>query len=172
MITVSDIGQPLRSRTAALRAARLKEVRDSFRVGSWQTAYRRRLVRTDVVVVVTAAVAAAVVRGVVVTQHATASVLGDQVLCVVVLVTAWLGSLWAGRAYDVRVFASGPAEYQRVFDASWRLVAPLALLALLLARPGISTFLLVAVPTGVVALLLGRWLCRGWLHRRRPPARR
>jgi len=167
VITVSDIGQPLRSRTAALRAARLKEVRDSFRVGSWQTAYRRRLVRTDVVVVVTAAVAAAVVRGVVVTQHATASVLGDQVLCVVVLVTAWLGSLWAGRAYDVRVFASGPAEYQRVFDASWRLVAPLALLALLLARPGISTFLLVAVPTGVVALLLGRWLCRGWLHRRR-----
>ncbi|MEU2200854.1 sugar transferase [Isoptericola sp. NPDC019482] len=167
MITIPDIGQPLRSRTAALRAARLKEVRDSFRTGSWQTAYRRRLVRTDVVVVVVAALAAAVVRGAAVAQHATPSVLGDQVLCVVVLVTAWLGSLWAGRAYDVRVFASGPAEYQRVFDASWRLVAPLALLALLLARPGISTFLLVAVPTGVVALLCGRWLCRGWLHRQR-----
>ncbi|MFI2103066.1 sugar transferase [Isoptericola sp. NPDC019693] len=167
MITVSEIGQPMRSRTAALRAARLKEVRDSFRAGSWQTEYRRRLVRTDVVVVVVAAVVAALVRGVVVAQHATPSVLGDQVLCVVVLVVAWLGSLWVGRAYDVRVFASGPAEYQRVFDASWRLVAPLALLALLLSRPGISTFLLVAVPTGVVALLLGRWVCRNWLHRRR-----
>lgn len=168
MITVPDIAQPLRSRTAALRALRLKEVRDSFRAESWQRSYRRRLVRTDAAVVLAAAAVAAVVaRGVVEHDHLTPSALLDQVLIVAVLVTTWLGSLWAARAYDVRVFASGPAEYQRVFDASWRLVAPLALLALLLARPAVSTFLLVAVPAGVVALLLGRWWCRGWLHRRR-----
>ncbi|MFE7406398.1 sugar transferase [Isoptericola sp. NPDC057559] len=167
MITVPDTGQPLRSRTAAVRAARLKEVRDSFRAGSWQTSYRRRLVRTDVVVVVVTALVAAAARGAAVHDSVTPTVLGDQVLSVGVLVTAWLASLWLARAYDVRVFASGPAEYQRVFDASWRLVAPLALLALLVARPGVSTFLLVAVPTGVLALLVGRWLCRSWLHRQR-----
>ncbi|MFC8599015.1 sugar transferase [Isoptericola sp. NPDC057191] len=167
MITVPDTGQPVRSRAAAARAASLKEVRDSFRAGSWQASYRRRLVRTDVVVVVATAAVAATARGLAVHDSITPWVLGDQVLSVVVLVTAWLASLWIARAYDVRVFASGPAEYQRVFDASWRLVAPLALLALLVARPGISTFLLVAVPTGVIALLTGRWLCRGWLHRQR-----
>lgn len=167
MITVPETGQPLRSRTAAVRAARLKEVRDSFRAGSWQSAYRRRLVRTDVVVVLAAALVAALARGAAVAESVTPTVLGDQVLSAVVLVTTWLGSLWATRAYDVRLFASGPAEYQRVFDASWRLVAPLALLALLVSRPGVSTFLLVAVPTGVVSLLVGRWLCRVWLHRQR-----
>ncbi|MFD6177818.1 MULTISPECIES: sugar transferase [unclassified Isoptericola] len=167
MITIPDTGQPLRSRTAAARAARVKEVRDSFRAGSWQASYRRRLVRSDVVVVVGTALVAAVARGAVVRDSVTPTVLGDQVLSVAVLVAAWLASLWLARAYDVRVFASGPAEYQRVFDASWRLVAPLALLGLVVARPGVSTFLLVAVPTGVLALLVGRWVCRGWLHRQR-----
>ncbi|MCK9794700.1 sugar transferase [Isoptericola sp. 4D.3] len=167
MITIPDTGQPLRSRTAAVRSARLKEVRDSFRVGSWQTSYRRRLMRTDAAMVLVAAVVADLARGASVQASMTPSVLVDQLLLAVVLIASWLGSLALARAYDVRVFASGPAEYQRVFDASWKLVGPLALFALLVTWTGVRVFLLVAVPTGVAALLVGRWVCRSWLHRQR-----
>lgn len=167
MITVPDAGQALRSRLATVRAAHLREVRDTFRTVPWQSAYRRRLVATDVLVVAAAAALAALLRGLEGGATITGRVLGDQALLVVVLVVAWTCSLALARAYDVRVFASGPAEYQRVLDATWRLVTPLALLALLTTWPGARTFLLTAVPAGVVALLVGRWASRAWLHRRR-----
>lgn len=167
MITTPVNGLAPRSRRAAVRAAQLREVRASFRGEPWQAVYRRRLVRTDLVVVLATAVLAAWVRGMAEPESVTPWVIGDQLLLAVALAVAWCCSLALGRAYDVRVFASGPAEYHRVVDASWKLVAPLALLALLLSWPGSSSFLLVAAPTGVAALLLGRWASRTWLHRQR-----
>ncbi|MEN5074444.1 sugar transferase [Isoptericola cucumis] len=167
MITIPVNGQAPRSRRAAVRAAQLREVRDSFRGEPWQAVYRRRLIRTDVAVVLATAVLAAWVRGLAVPQSVTPWVVLDQLILAVVLAAAWCCSLALGRAYDVRVFASGPAEYQRVFSASWKLVTPLALLALLLSWPGASWFLLVAVPTGIGLLLAGRWASRTWLHRQR-----
>ncbi|MCA5893010.1 sugar transferase [Isoptericola sp. NEAU-Y5] len=168
MITVPDNRLQPRSRLAAIRAARLREVRDTFRAVSWQSVYRRRLLLTDAGVVVGTAVVAALFRGRVTADSLTSSVLGDQILLALALSVAWLCGLGLARSYDVRVFASGPSEYQRVFDASWRLVTPLALFALIVsAWPGLRTFLLVAVPLGVVALLAGRWANRTWLHRQR-----
>ncbi|GAA1731027.1 sugar transferase [Isoptericola hypogeus] len=167
MITVPDTVQAPRSRRAAVRAAQLREVREEFRSEPWQAVYRRRLVRTDLGVVVATAVLAALFRGVVTNESVTPWVLGDQLILALVLVGAWTCSLALARAYDVRVFASGPAEYQRVLEASWKLVTPLALLALLVSWPGARMFLLVAVPTGVLALLGGRWASRSWLHRQR-----
>ncbi|MEK8227722.1 hypothetical protein NKG05_18875 [Oerskovia sp. M15] len=45
---------------------------------------------------------------------------------------AWVGSLAITKTRDMRIVGSGPTEYQRVFDASWRLFAVLAILAFLL----------------------------------------
>jgi exopolysaccharide biosynthesis polyprenyl glycosylphosphotransferase len=89
------------------------------------------------------------------------------VMPVMVVAAGWMISLQLSRAYDMRVLASGPTEFQRVFDASWRYFSILALGAFVLARPGARTFLLVAFPVGVVTLLAGRLLWRGWLHRHR-----
>nr|WP_171784008.1 sugar transferase [Isoptericola halotolerans] len=91
----------------------------------------------------------------------------DQLVFIAVVSVVWPVSIALSRGYDVRVFASGPQEFERVFNATLRLFAVLALGAFLLSWPGLRSYLLVAFPVGLVLLLLGRWQWRGWLRRRR-----
>lgn len=163
-----DVRRSPRRRLAVARAAYLREVRERFRSAGWQVRYRRRLVQADAVVVLATALAADLARVWLLTRDgAPGPSLVDRLVVVGTLALAWVLALSLSRAYDVRIYGSGPTEYQRVFDAAWRLFSLLALVALLLPRPGLRAFLLVAFPLGVITLLLERWAWRAVLHKRR-----
>jgi len=91
----------------------------------------------------------------------------DGALFAAGLTVAWVVALLAERTYDQRTFGSGPLEFHRVFDASWKLFSLLAVAAFLLHAEGVRSYLFVALPLGTVGLLAGRYWWRAWLHRHR-----
>lgn len=167
MTTTHAASRTLRPALAATRARRMREVRATFRAGPWQTTYRHRLLLTDAGLVLIAAVVATTARWSGLAADGVSRPLWEHAVLAAGVSAAWLVALSLTRSYDVRVFGSGPTEYHRVFDASWKVFSLLALAAFLLQRPGARTYLLVAFPVGVLVLLVGRWAWRAWLHHRR-----
>ncbi len=166
-MSITDVQQRTRRALAGVRAARLREVRAAFRARSWQTAYRRRLMLTDAVLVALATFLAVMGNNLDGAWPPAHGFRWDQIVFIVVVTAVWPVSIALSRGYDVRLFASGPQEFERIFDATLRLFAVLALGAFVLSWPGLRTYLLVAFPLGLVFLLVGRWQWRGWLRRRR-----
>ncbi|EOM78101.1 sugar transferase [Rhodococcus rhodnii] len=135
----------------------------------WQPAYARRLLITDVVAVV---VAVAVAHGVrfgtesgVVSSRGPVEVGYSAVS--IGLVLAWLAASAMHRTRSARVVGVGPEEYRRITVASLWLFGAIAIVSLLFRVDFARAYLAVALPLGLILLLLGRW---GW--RRRIAARR
>ena len=80
------------------------------------------------------------------------------------LAVAWLLALVLVHSRDRRVVGSGGAEYQRVFAATWRLFALVAIVAYLLKMQIGRGYLAVAAPLGLALLVAGR---AGWRRRLR-----
>ena len=148
---------------AALRASGLRAARDVFRRAPWSTGYRRRLMLTDAAVIVAAIALTDVVRG----EAATLPAEAWRVALSLGLAVLWMAALLGSRSYDPRVFGSGPMEYHRVFDASWRLFSVVTVVAFLVAADAARTYLLVTLPVGLAGLLTFRYAWRQWLHRHR-----
>jgi exopolysaccharide biosynthesis polyprenyl glycosylphosphotransferase len=89
----------------------------------------------------------------------------------VVLGVAWVVALAAVRSRHRRIVGSGPQEYTRVFSASWRLFAVVAVAAYLAKADVGRAYLAIAFPLGVGLLLLGRFGWRQWLRSRRATGR-
>ncbi|QAY63621.1 sugar transferase [Xylanimonas allomyrinae] len=153
----------LASPRAALRARGLQMTRAAFGRSPWHAAYRRRLALTDTVVVAAAVALAAWVRS----NEASVPGAAEQAGASLVLAVLWLGALGVDKSYDPRTFGSGPLEFHRVFDASWKLFSLVAVAAFLVKADAARTYLVVALPVGLVGLLAARYLWRGWLHRHR-----
>lgn len=85
----------------------------------------------------------------------------------VVLFAAWTAALVLGRTRDHRIIGAGPAEYQRVWQASWKFGAVVAVVAYMLRMEIGRGFLGIAFPLGVTLVFLGRYSWRQWLHRQR-----
>ncbi|MEZ0446835.1 sugar transferase [Cellulomonas sp. ICMP 17802] len=85
----------------------------------------------------------------------------------VVLATAWLAALAFGRTRDRRVLGSGPTEFSRVFNVTWRLFAAVAVIAYLLRMEIGRGYLGFAAPLGLGLILAGRFFWRRWLHEQR-----
>ncbi len=79
----------------------------------------------------------------------------------------WFGFLAYTKSRDIKVLGAGSAEYQRVFGATWRMFAALAIVAFVAREYGARGYIAVAAPLGLATLLLGRYGWRQWLHRRR-----
>ena len=77
----------------------------------------------------------------------------------------WALSLADSRSY--RVTGTGITEYVRVADASLRLFGGIAILAFLIRVDVARGYLLIALPAGILMLVLERWLWRQWLVARR-----
>ncbi|MET4705321.1 sugar transferase [Frigoribacterium sp. UYMn621] len=89
----------------------------------------------------------------------------------VVIVTAWVISLSAMHTRNSRVVGIGLAEYRNVVYAS---VLAFGLLAISLAILDIRVargFFVLALPMGLLGLLVNRWLWRRWLVRQRSRGR-
>lgn len=163
-----DARRGLRQILAVSRAARFRAVRASFAEQGWDVGYRRRLFVTDTAAIVLAVLVAYFLRWEQFGENPVRSGFEVEYLLLTVLIgAAWSISLALGKSRDVRVVGSGPTEYHRVFDASWRLFALLAILAFLTKFQEARGYLVFAFPIGVGALLVGRYFWRRWLHRMR-----
>ncbi|WP_396668817.1 sugar transferase [Microbacterium sp. R86528] len=80
-----------------------------------------------------------------------------------VLVLLWHGALRFTDSRDYRVIGAGSAEYVRVATGSFRLFGFLAIFAFLFQVDIARGYLLIALPVGVLVLILERWLWRQWL---------
>lgn len=85
----------------------------------------------------------------------------------VALVTSWLGILAVFHVRSPRVVGSGPEEYRRIATATLRLFGLIAIAALLLHVELARLYLAIAFPTGLLGLLLTRWMWRRVLARKR-----
>lgn len=79
------------------------------------------------------------------------------------LVLAWMWVLALVDSRSYRTVGTGNAEYVRVVDSSLRLFGAIAIIAFLTRVDVARGYLLIALPLGIVALLLTRWLWRQWL---------
>jgi len=131
----------------------------------WLQKYTRLLIFADLVAVLIASVVALLVRfrGEAVELRGGVS----YALVTVLLPVIWLAVLALSRCYEARFLGSGPDEFQRVLNASVRVTALVAVIALIGRLEVARGFLAIALPLGALLLLLGRLLARADLHRRR-----
>ncbi|MDR6987275.1 exopolysaccharide biosynthesis polyprenyl glycosylphosphotransferase [Paenarthrobacter nitroguajacolicus] len=116
----------------------------------------------------TALVAGAVLAGLVVNTND--MVLADgspeqarHLLLGVILGVVWLAALEVYRTRDPKVLGVGPEEYKRVLSASFRVFGFLGIVAVVFRLEAVSSFVLVSLPVGLVALTGSRWGFRRWL---------
>lgn len=85
----------------------------------------------------------------------------------ILLVIVWSLVLGLVDTRDHRVIGAGSDEYKRIFHASLRLFGAIAILAFLFRVDVARGYLLIALPVGICALWLSRWLWRQWLSAQR-----
>ncbi|GAA3203645.1 sugar transferase [Microbacterium terregens] len=83
------------------------------------------------------------------------------------LVAAWMWSLALIDSRSYRVIGQGTTEYIRVIHASVGVFGLIAILAFLTRVDVARGYLLIALPLGIVVLVLERWLWRQWLIAKR-----
>lgn len=93
--------------------------------------------------------------------------IADAARVAVPVMLAWLGLLWLGRTREPSILGSGAAEYKRVAHATGFAFGILSILFLVLQLNGLRLQLTIALPGGLIALLVGRWLWRKHLIKER-----
>jgi exopolysaccharide biosynthesis polyprenyl glycosylphosphotransferase len=80
---------------------------------------------------------------------------------------AWLCTLAFSGAYEQRVLGVGADEFKRVIVGTAALFGLVGTVSYILKAEVSRGFVLIALPLGLIALLLGRILARRWLNHRR-----
>lgn len=166
-----SIPQPVRSPAPGNHAARrsapgLASV--PRRAQDWRRSYALRLRTTDVLVIVVAVFAAVLLRfGDTDTALPSEFVSIGYPLIAALIAIAWMTMLTLSATRDHKVIGNGSTEYKRVGTATFRTFGAFAIIAFAFKIPIARGYLLVALPLGLVLLLLSRWAWRSWLHRRR-----
>jgi exopolysaccharide biosynthesis polyprenyl glycosylphosphotransferase len=138
----------------------------------WQRRYKWILVVGDVAVVTLALAAAQVVRLGKPDQAPEAawayySVFSYYSVLSVYVAAIWLGLLAAYRTRSPRIVGAGVEEYRRVFSATLATVGVIAVVLMIFRPEYARGYLAVALPLGLLGLLLSRSLCRRILARQR-----
>jgi exopolysaccharide biosynthesis polyprenyl glycosylphosphotransferase len=141
-------------------------------VVDWASVYAKRLLITDALVVVWAVFGTQIAWfGLAESNLSISGELDNLTLSYtaisVTLTTAWLAFLSIYATRDARVLGAGPAEYRRVINASIMLFGLLAIVAFLTQAELARGYFVTALPAGLVALVLSRWLWRKQLTDRR-----
>lgn len=146
------------------------------RVEAQQKRYAALLASTDAAAVVFAVLGAHLLRFGFTDEQLT---VGDSVfdfevgylLASLVFIAGWLFSLKLFGTRDAAVLDEGAAQYRRIVDATVRVFGVIAILSLMFQIQFGRVYLLIALPTGLLLLLLTRWAWRQWLHRQRRAGR-
>jgi exopolysaccharide biosynthesis polyprenyl glycosylphosphotransferase len=138
----------------------------------WARSYVRRLAFTDACAIVVSVAIAQLMRfG---TDPAT---LRSQIMVYsytavsAVLILAWFSVMILSRSREPRVLGTGVEEYRRVARATAALFGTVAVFSYLLKLEIARGYLAVALPLGLVSLLVMRWLWRKWLVKQRSEGR-
>jgi exopolysaccharide biosynthesis polyprenyl glycosylphosphotransferase len=115
---------------------------------------------TDLLVIIWAVLGAMIIRF---GSAAAATPELEYITFIAMLVATWVLMLHLHDAYDRRLLGHGPEEYKVVAKASFQLFAVLAILSYLLRLEVARGFVAIAMPAGMLGLLLSRWLWRKWL---------
>ncbi|MBF6239397.1 sugar transferase [Nocardia otitidiscaviarum] len=136
----------------------------------WQDDYVRRMRFTDLLCVCLAVGVAQVIRFGGPADPPLAATLPLEVrytVVSVVLALAWHAALGLSGARSPRVIGSGTEEYRRLISATLRLFGVIAIVSLVLRVDIARGYLAIALPLGVLMLMLQRRLWRRWVAGRR-----
>lgn len=122
--------------------------------------YARTLVALDAGVLVLAGLAGMAVRG----PGVGPLEMGGVAVAVVI---GWLVTLALVGSYDTRYLGVGTTEFTRIITASVFVLAVAATVGYVTNAESVRGELLVAIPLGLVFLLVERRIARAWLHRQR-----
>lgn len=128
----------------------------------WERRYRMRLRLSDATVILAVVVLTALVQ---------LFLIGTPVHVVfrgaILLIAALYVMLAALNTRSAAIFGSGTTEYRRVAHASGLAFGIVAIVGILLEWDGLRPLLVIALPTGMLGLLVTRWSWRRWLQRQR-----
>jgi exopolysaccharide biosynthesis polyprenyl glycosylphosphotransferase len=148
----------------------------SPRQPGWTRQYARRLLATDLLVILATILGSQLLWFGVDSQRlringGSAPFEPNYWLVSLVLVAGWLVVLVVYDTRDPRVIGIGPMEYKRVLDAGMLLFGVAAIVALLFRFEPARGYVITAFPLGVVLLVLSRWAWRQKLVRERVAGR-
>ena len=136
-------------------------VRSSRR--AWERPYVRAVVGIDAIASLVAGVTAYVVRW----GPEAPDLRWDYVALSTGLPLLWLAAMAAARGYESRFLSVGFEEFRRVLAAAVAVIATVATASWATKAEIARGYVLVALPMATVLTLLGRYLLRKWVHRKR-----
>ncbi|MEV1130047.1 sugar transferase [Agromyces sp. NPDC049794] len=145
----------------------------SARVARWQRDFAVRLFVTDLVAIVVAVYGSQLVRfgtrlvELEIPRNKLQDFVVSYSLVSLLLVLAWMLSLEFFATRDHKIIGTGSLEYKRIADATVRVFGAFAILAFLLQSQVGRGYLLIALPVGLILLLVSRWAWRQWLNGKR-----
>jgi len=131
--------------------------------------FLRRIAITDIVVITWAVLGAEVLRfgskAVEATLPGSAETSMDTEYTVfsIALIVAWVFMLRVHGTYDKRLLGHGPEEYKALATASFRLFGVVTVISYVLRLDVARGYVAIAMPAGMIGLLLALWLWRKWL---------
>ena len=81
----------------------------------------------------------------------------------VILIASWMVMLGLYGSRGYRVLGTGPDEYKLIANSSARLFGLLAIAAYLFHTDVARGYILIAFPLGIIVLIFSRWMWRKWL---------
>ena len=139
----------------------------SFPGTSWARHYRTYLRMTDFLIILVAVFASPLAGLAPDAQSGLAWVPEDSWLSAALLILAWPALLGAYHTRDPRVVGVGAAEYKGVVHATTLVFGVFAIGFAVLGTGIPRGHFVVALPLGIIGLVLSRWLWRKWLTRQR-----
>lgn len=132
----------------------------------WQSKYPRRIATLDAIVIVWAVSGALVIRFGFGAQSSPTSILTHTALSLILALSWWL-TLGAMGTRDPKVLGAGSEEYRGVFRSSFGLFGLVAILSYAFKFDTARGFVGLALPAGILGLILARYLVRQflWLER-------
>jgi len=155
-------GAPLHEQAAQAAAPRLQPSLERRRL--WERRLRRRLMVTDTALIVAATSLAA---GASKLFESANTSLGALIMIGLMTALIWFISLTLSGSRSAQVLGSGATEYKRVVHATGLAFGVVAMTFVIFQWHGVRMQLLVALPLGLLAVLVGRWSWRRWLIGRR-----
>ncbi len=133
---------------------------------SWMVRYPHRLAIIDALVILWATSGALLIRFGLVETAGVAPIATYAWITAAISIMWWV-MLTAWDTRNPRVLGSGPEEYKRVFAASLWLFGIVAILSYALQYDTARGYVGLALPAGVLGLLLARWMTRQFLSAER-----
>jgi exopolysaccharide biosynthesis polyprenyl glycosylphosphotransferase len=137
------------------------------KIPAWQRGYSRRLVALDFIGVVLAVGLAQWLRFGALPGTTPTYRYFNYTVVSLAIAFSWMLALSINRSRSPRVIGTGAEEYRRVWLATLTVFGGVAIVSMLFKLDIARGYLMIALPTGIVALILLRWVARRVIVRAR-----